>query len=143
MAQQQQQQQPRGAGALGAGGLGALGGLGAGAAGAGAAGGGLDALRNSDAMATLRQRVMENPALLQHAVQAVAQQNPQVAEYLNANPELLLQMLSGGMEGMEGDDGDQGDGVQTIPLTQEEMDAIERVSELIDHPNRSLTDILS
>jgi UV excision repair protein RAD23 len=132
MAQQQQQQQPRGAGGLGAGGLGALGGLGAGA-GAGAAGGGLDALRNSDAMANLRQRVIENPALLQHAVQAVAQQNPQVAEYLNANPELLLQMLSGQMGDLEGDEGDAPEGVQTISLTQEEMDAIERVSKLFHH----------
>lgn len=135
MAQQQQQQQPRGAGGLGAGGLGGPGGLG-GLAGPAGGAGEADTLRSPEAMAALRQRVMENPALLQQAVQAIVQQNPALAQYLNENPELLYQILAGAGEddeGIEGQDGAGAEGFprqQTIQLTQEEMDAIQRVSKL-------------
>ncbi|KAG8826956.1 hypothetical protein FRC19_006580 [Serendipita sp. 401] len=126
MAQQQQQQGGRG-----------LLGAGAGAAAAGAAAGGQEGGASMAeglppaALSNIRRQVMQNPALLQQAIQAIIAENPALAAQINANPELLLQLLSGGAG--EGDDDDEGyppPGVQTIQLTQEEMEAIQRVSPL-------------
>lgn len=126
MAQQQQQTGRGGGGGLG----GAGGGPGILAGGGGGAGGGLDAdaLRNNPAMAQMRQQVMENPALLQNAIQGLVQQNPALAQYLNSNPELLFQILAGGNGGGEGDDDDPFPQTQTITLTEAEAEAIARVS---------------
>jgi hypothetical protein len=46
-------------------------------------------------MAALRQRVLENPALLQPTIQHLVENNPQLATLLTQNPELLLQLLGG------------------------------------------------
>jgi len=124
IAQQQAQQQQRGAG------------LPAGAAGGGLPGGAdLSALRDSQGMAAIRQRVLENPALLQPAIQMLAQNNPQLATALNENPEILLQLLgAAGGGGDEYDDDDEAalgaGGVQTLSLTPEEHQAIQRLQAL-------------
>lgn len=85
-------------------------------------------------MAAIRQRVMENPALLQPAIQMLAQNNPQLATALNENPEILLQLLGaagGGGGDMDFEDDDEAalaaGGVQTLSLTPEEHQAIQRV----------------
>jgi UV excision repair protein RAD23 len=83
-------------------------------------------------MAAIRQRVLENPALLQPAIQMLAQNNPQLATALNENPEILLQLLgAAGGGGDEYDDDDEAalgaGGVQTLSLTPEEHQAIQRV----------------
>lgn len=84
-------------------------------------------------MAAIRQRVMENPALLQPAIQMLAQNNPQLAAALNENPEILLQLLgaAGGGGDMDFEDEDEAalaaGGVQTLSLTPEEHQAIQRV----------------
>ncbi len=121
------------------------GGLGAG----GAAGGGANPLAGGMDPAMqdeLRRRMMENPALLQGAVQALVQNNPQLAQYLNEHPEALYQMLTG-------DDGGEDDGLEgqapggphVISLTAEEMEAIQRVCSLFFLPffliNESYTHI--
>ncbi|KAG8831351.1 hypothetical protein FRC18_006705 [Serendipita sp. 400] len=126
MAQQQQQQGGRGL--LGAGAAGAA----AGAAAGGQEGGASMAEGLPPAaLSNIRRQVMQNPALLQQAIQAIIAENPALAAQINANPELLLQLLSGGAG--EGDDDDEGyppPGVQTIQLTQEEMEAIQRLQAL-------------
>jgi UV excision repair protein RAD23 len=128
MAQQQQQQQRAPAGGLGAAGVGA--GLGGGLAGLGGAGGtpslGAGGAEN---LGDIRRLIAENPALLQHAIQAIVAQNPALAQQINSNPEMLYQLLAGGGDDEEGDDLPAGvpAGAQTISLTQEEMEAIQRV----------------
>lgn len=158
MAQQQQQQQRTGAGAgagLGAAGLGGLAGLG----GAGGLGGATRAIptggvvgaggkrhsiypisldptlfsttgaEGADNIHELRRLVAENPDLLQHVVQGIVANNPQLAAQINQNPEMLYQLLAGGDEegDLEGMEGAGPPGTQTIALTQEEMEAIQRV----------------
>jgi UV excision repair protein RAD23 len=128
MAQQQQQQQ-RGPGG-GLGGAAAAAGLGGGLAGLGGAGGtpslGAGGPEN---LGDIRRLIAENPALLQHAIQAIVAQNPALAQQINSNPEMLYQLLAGGGDDEEGDDLPAGvpGGPQTISLTQEEMEAIQRV----------------
>lgn len=81
-------------------------------------------------MAALRQRVLENPALLQPAIQMLAQNNPQLADALNDNPGILLQLLgaAGGAGDTESEEDDEAaGGVQTLSLTPEEHQAIQRV----------------
>ena len=84
-------------------------------------------------MAALRQRVMENPALLQPAIQHLVENNPQLATLLTQNPELLLQLLGAGGPGgdMDFDEEDEAalaaGGVQTLSLTPEELQSVERV----------------
>jgi UV excision repair protein RAD23 len=79
-------------------------------------------------MGDIRRLIAENPALLQHAIQAIVAQNPALAQQINQNPEMLYQLLAGGDED-EGDELPAGvaGGPQTISLTQEEMEAIQRV----------------
>ena len=90
-------------------------------------------------MAAIRQRVLENPALLQPAIQMLAQNNPQLAAALNENPEILLQLLGAhGGGDMEFEDDDEAalaaGGVQTLSLTPEEHQAIQRVSRITISP---------
>ncbi len=105
-------------------------------AGLGGAGGGLPNLEGGGAgadqagMQQLREAVASNPAMLQGIIQGLVANNPALAQQLSQNPEMLLQLLGG-----LGDDGEDGDdipgaagGQQTISLTQDEMEAIQRVS---------------
>lgn len=126
-----------------------------------AAGGGrqpnidLDAIRNSPVFGQIQQMVQQNPALLQPLVQQLASSNPGLAQALNANPEILYELLAGPPPGaggaagaaagagagaggvggvdveMEGEDGPLPPGAQVVSVTAEERDAIERVSDMI------------
>ncbi|ORX41106.1 hypothetical protein BD324DRAFT_38881 [Kockovaella imperatae] len=108
------------------------------AAGAGAAGAGrggqseaMAAFANSPILQQLRQMVRENPAMIQPLLQRLMSSSPQIAQYINQNPQALYDFL--GIDA--GDDGDGDDdmlGQQTtqINLTQEEAAAVERLEAL-------------
>lgn len=74
----------------------------------------------------LRQLVQQDPSMLENVLQQVSAANPQLAQLISQNPEQFLQLVT---EGVEGDGlpmppGASGD----IRVTEEERDAIERVS---------------
>lgn len=103
------------------------GGAGAGAGrGAGGAGiQGLEFLRSNPQFQQLRTLVQEAPHMLEPILQQVGQGNPQLAAIISQNPDAFLSLLSEGVED-EGE-GEGGPGVQTISVTPEEHDAIDRV----------------
>lgn len=115
----------RGAGAAGS----SLAGLGAGiGAAAGAEGGvglgNLDFLRNNPQFQQLRQIVQTQPRMLEPILQQVGAGNPQLARLIGENPDQFLQLLSEDT----GDDTPLPPGAQEISVTEEEREAIERVS---------------
>ncbi|EJD52518.1 UV excision repair protein Rad23 [Auricularia subglabra TFB-10046 SS5] len=119
MAQQQQQQQQRG---------GPPAGLAAAAGGVGPSD--MERLRGVESLAGMRELVQQNPALLQPLIQQFAQQDPQLAQAVAANPEMLFQILADGMANMDDDDGEGGvlpPGTTTIELTADENAAVERL----------------
>lgn len=70
--------------------------------------------------------VQTNPALLQPLLQQLGQSNPELLRSINADPNGFLQAL---LEGAEGDEeGGQAPPGNMIQVTQEEKDAIDRVS---------------
>lgn len=96
-------------------------------AGAGAGGrdlGNLDFLRNNAQFQQLRQVVQQQPQMLEPILQQLGAGNPQLAQLIAQNPEQFLNLL--------GEDGDDDaplpPGAQAISVTEEERDAIERVS---------------
>ena len=108
-----------------------LAGLGAGigaAAGTGAEGGAglgnLDFLRNNPQFQQLRQIVQTQPRMLEPILQQVGAGNPQLARLIGENPDQFLQLLSEDT----GDDTPLPPGAQEISVTEEEREAIERVS---------------
>ncbi|EIN11651.1 UV excision repair protein Rad23 [Punctularia strigosozonata HHB-11173 SS5] len=116
LAQQQQQQQHQhhhgpGAGLAGLGGAGGPGGA---------------------SVQQLRELVAQNPALLQGLIQQLAENNPELANQLANNPEMLLQVLAAaGAEGLGDDDeGPLPPGAQVVQLTQEEMQSVQRLEQL-------------
>ena len=122
-------------GTAGGGGSGAganIAGLGAGigaAAGDGGEGGtgalgNLDFLRNNPQFQQLRQIVQQQPRMLEPILQQVGAGNPQLARLIGDNPEQFLRLLSEDT----GDDTPLPPGAQEISVTEEERDAIERVS---------------
>lgn len=113
----------RGAGAgAGAGGLAAaLGGAGAGGEGGQA---NLDFLRNNPQFQTLRQVVQQQPQMLEPILQQVAAGNPQIAQLIAAHPDQFMQLLAEDAD----DDAALPQGAQPISVTEEEREAIERVS---------------
>ncbi|EJD03021.1 UV excision repair protein Rad23 [Fomitiporia mediterranea MF3/22] len=112
------------------------GGLPGGAAGLGATGAGIESLGGGDAqLGQFRNTVMQNPALLQPMIQQIAQSNPNLAQYLEQNPEALLQLLGaiggeGGLEEGEGGEGGIPPGATVLQVTPEERAAIERLEAL-------------
>lgn len=112
----------------GSGGRGAAAGAGAGAgADLGAAAGGdmgnLDFLRSHPQFQQLRQVVQAQPQMLEPILQQIAAGNPQLAERIASNPDQFAQLLS-----EEGDDdAPLPPGAQSVAVTPEERDAIERV----------------
>lgn len=95
-------------------------------AGAGQQGlGNLDFLRNNPQFQQLRQVVQQQPQMLEPILQQLSAGNPQLAQLIASNPEQFLNLLS--------EDGDDDvplpPGAQAIAVTEEERDAIERVSE--------------
>lgn len=97
------------------------------AAGAGGQGGNaanLDFLRNNPQFQQLRQVVQQQPQMLEPILQQVAAGNPQLAQIITQNPDQFMQLLA--------EDGDEDaplpPGAQQISVTEEEREAIERVS---------------
>lgn len=85
----------------------------------------LDFLRSNPHFQQLRQLVQQQPHMLEPILQQVAAGNPQIAQIIGQNSDQFLQLLS-----EEGDDEDAAlpPGTQAISVTEEERDAIERVS---------------
>lgn len=83
----------------------------------------LSFLRTQPQFQQLRQLVQANPSLLQPLLQNLGQSNPELLQLINANQQSFLQLLN------EGEEEDMGP-PQYIQVTQEEKEAIDRVSKL-------------
>jgi UV excision repair protein RAD23 len=81
-------------------------------------------LRNNPQFQQLRQVVQQQPQMLEPILQQVAAGNPQLAQIITQNPEQFMQLLA--------EDGDDDvalpPGTHQVPVTEEEREAIERVS---------------
>lgn len=74
----------------------------------------------------LRQLVQQQPSMLENVLQQVSAANPQLAQLISSNPEQFLALLT---------EGGGGEGEMPLPpgagdirVTEDERDAIERVS---------------
>jgi UV excision repair protein RAD23 len=95
--------------------------------GAGGAAGGLgnlDFLRQNQHFQQLRQVVQQQPHMLEPILQQVGAGNPQLAQLIGQNPDQFLQLLSEDVD----DDAPIPPGAHTVSVTEEERQAIERVS---------------
>ncbi|GAA5993375.1 hypothetical protein JCM10908_002636 [Rhodotorula pacifica] len=98
----------------------------------------LDALRNTPIFAQLRTLVQQNPALLQPFLQQLGASNPELLSLIERNQAEFVQFLQEGAaegEGLDalmdqfGDDEEGGEGgAQYIQVTEEENQAIERLT---------------
>ncbi len=86
--------------------------------------GNLDFLRNNAQFQQLRQIVQQQPMMLEPILQQLGAGNPQLAQLIAQNPEQFLSLLSEDAD----DDAPLPPGAQAIAVTEEERDAIERVS---------------
>lgn len=103
------------------------GGQGGGNQGAGAGAGGeglpnLEFLRNNPHFQQLRQLIQQNPAMLEPILQQIAAGNPQIAQLIGQNGQQFMNLLG------EDDESPLPQGAHAISVTEEERDAIERVS---------------
>lgn len=103
----------------------AAGGAAAGAGGA-AGLGSLDFLRNNPQFQQLRQIVQTQPRMLEPILQQVGAGNPQLAQLIGQNPDQFLQLLSEDAD----EDAPLPPGAQAISVSEEEREAIERVSQV-------------
>jgi len=71
--------------------------------------------------------------MLEPILQQVGAGNPQLAQLIGENPDQFLQLLSEDVEG----DGPLPPGAQQISVTEEEREAIERVSSSVPFFSRS------
>eukprot|EP01113_Clastostelium_recurvatum_P005211 TRINITY_DN12323_c0_g1_i2.p1 TRINITY_DN12323_c0_g1~~TRINITY_DN12323_c0_g1_i2.p1 ORF type:complete len:179 (-),score=70.25 TRINITY_DN12323_c0_g1_i2:92-628(-) len=99
------------------------------AGGAPGAGSALDFLRQHPQFNALRQMVQQNPALLQPVLQQLAAANPQILQLISQNQGEFIRLLSEPVEG-GGGGGAPPPGSNYIQVTQEEKDAIERLTNL-------------
>ncbi|KAJ1921992.1 UV excision repair protein rad23 [Mycoemilia scoparia] len=92
----------------------------------------LEMLRNSPEFHDLRRQVQANPNLLQPIMMQISQNNPELFRVITDNREVFLQMLTEGVEDHAGGDGidETQDGQQVIRVTQEEKEAIDRLTEM-------------
>lgn len=105
------------------------GGAAAAAAAAGAQGaqgglGNLDFLRGNAQFQQLRQVVQQQPQMLEPILQQLGAGNPQLAQLISAHPDQFLNLLGEDAD----DDAALPPGAQAISVTEEEREAIERVS---------------
>ena len=84
----------------------------------------LNFLRNNPQFQQLRQVVQQQPGMLEPILQTVGQGNPQLAALIGQNPDQFLQLLSEEND----EDAPLPPGAQAISVTEEERDAIDRVS---------------
>lgn len=95
-----------------------------GEAGLGAGGDPLEFLRNNPQFQQLRQLVQAQPQMLEPILQQVAAGNPQIAQLIGQNPDAFMSLLAEDVD----DDAALPAGAQAISVTEEEREAIERVS---------------
>ncbi|KAI1661905.1 UV excision repair protein Rad23 [Daldinia decipiens] len=88
--------------------------------------GNLDWLRNNAQFQQLRQVVQQQPQMLEPILQQLGAGNPQLAQLISSNPEQFLNLLGEAGD----DDAPLPPGAQTISVTEEERDAIERLCRL-------------
>ncbi|KAI1144181.1 UV excision repair protein Rad23 [Hypoxylon sp. FL0543] len=88
--------------------------------------GNLDWLRNNAQFQQLRQVVQQQPQMLEPILQQLGAGNPQLATLISQNPEQFLNLLGEAGD----DDAPLPPGAQTIAVTEEERDAIERLCRL-------------
>ncbi|KAI0377828.1 UV excision repair protein Rad23 [Hypomontagnella monticulosa] len=88
--------------------------------------GNLDWLRNNAQFQQLRQVVQQQPQMLEPILQQLGAGNPQLAQVISQNPEQFLNLLGEAGD----DDAPLPPGAQTIAVTEEERDAIERLCRL-------------
>lgn len=86
--------------------------------------GNLDFLRTNPQFQQLRQVVQQQPQMLEPILQQLGAGNPQLAQLIASNPDGFLQLLGEDAD----DDVPLPPGAQAISVTEEERDAIERVS---------------
>jgi UV excision repair protein RAD23 len=94
------------------------------AAGGAASAGTLDYLRNNPQFQQLRQVVQQQPQMLEPILNQLAAGNPELAARISQSPEEFLALLSEDAD----DDAALPPGAQAISVTEEEREAIERVS---------------
>lgn len=97
---------------------------------AAAQGGNLEFLRNNPMFVQLRNLVQSQPQMLEQVLHQVSAANPQLAQLISQNPQQFLEMLTEGGEG-EGGERMVPPGVREVSVTEEERDAIERVSRYV------------
>ncbi|KAI0835576.1 UV excision repair protein Rad23 [Hypoxylon sp. FL0890] len=119
-------QQGRGGSRGGAGGNAPAAAAAAAAAAGGQTLGNLDWLRNNAQFQQLRQVVQQQPQMLEPILQQLGAGNPQLATLISQNPEQFLNLLGEAGD----DDAPLPPGAQTIAVTEEERDAIERLCRL-------------
>ncbi|KAI4870938.1 UV excision repair protein Rad23 [Hypoxylon rubiginosum] len=88
--------------------------------------GNLDWLRNNAQFQQLRQVVQQQPQMLEPILQQLGAGNPQLAQLISQHPEQFLNLLGEAGD----DDAPLPPGAQTISVTEEERDAIERLCRL-------------
>jgi UV excision repair protein RAD23 len=84
----------------------------------------LEFLRNNPQFQQLRQVVQQQPQMLEPILQQVGAGNPQLAQMIASNPEQFLSLLAEDAD----EDAPLPPGAQAISVTEEEREAIERVS---------------
>lgn len=120
-------QQGRGSGARGGGGADAAAAAAAAAGGGGEGLGDLEGLRANAQFQQLRQLVQQQPQMLEPILQQLGAGNPQLAQLIAQNPDQFLSLLS---EAGGDDDAPLPPGAHQISVTEEERDAIERLTRL-------------
>lgn len=84
----------------------------------------MDFLRDNAQFQQLRQVVQQQPQMLEPILQQLGAGNPQLAQLIASNPDQFLQLLGEDAD----DDVPLPPGAQAVSVTEEERDAIERVS---------------
>jgi UV excision repair protein RAD23 len=103
----------------------------------GGSAGTLDYLRNNPQFQQLRQVVQQQPQMLEPILNQLAQGNPELAARISQSPEEFLALLSEDAD----DDAALPPGAQAISVTEEEREAIERVSPFANY--RCLSDFIA
>ncbi|PUZ51537.1 hypothetical protein GQ55_6G195700 [Panicum hallii var. hallii] len=98
-----------------------------------AGGGNLDVLRNNTQFRGLLSLVQANPQILQPLLQELGKQNPQIMQLIQENQAEFLRLINEPAEGAEGSLLDQFADAgmpQTIAVTPEENEAIQRLEQM-------------